>query len=286
MTSIFDMPRFAKLLNDPLQNQAEEIPAIELYRNRLRQKEREYIEAVFARLPEGSYKNDVQHRFLLPGISNHLGAWYELMVYDWLDRLDKNPIPEPSQPIGESKPDFKIESSDRLSILIEVTVVQQSNKDDHIGSTWWPAATATFETMRGALIRKMGQHQIPPDMAYVICLCFETNLIDIGEVKTCFLGGESVIIATGELVPNLDGEIFENHPGMPLLSKHQDVSALLVARRNRATIDDGFKLIFGLIQNPYANIHIPDTEFGNLTRYAAVAKTETHFTMKWLGGAG
>jgi hypothetical protein len=287
MGSIFDVPRFAELLDGSSQNQAEGLPAVDLYRNGSRRKEREYIEAVFARLPEGSYKSDLQRRFLSPNTSDYLGAWYELMVYDWLDGLGKNPVLQPLLSTGKSKPDFEIRS-DELQSLIEVTVVQQSSNDSHIdrGRVWWPAAIATFETMRNSLIRKIGQHSIPPGMAYVICLCLETDLIDIEQVKTCFLGGESAAVATRELLPRLDGEVFENHPGMPLLVKHRDVSALLVARRNRTTVDDGFRLLFGLVQNPYAHVRIPDTEFGNLRRYTVIAETETRLTMGWLGGTG
>src|SRR5690242_8151592 len=102
--------------------------------------------------------------------------------------------------------------------------------------------------MNERLIDKMGQHPgIPADAAYVVCLCLNSRLIDLGEVKTRFLGGEAVNINTGELVPLLDGEIFELH-GDELLVKYTHVSGVLVAKCNRSTLEDGHKLVFGLVQ--------------------------------------
>lgn len=286
MSSLFDSPNFIRLLDSYSSDELEQLPpVIDLYKNPLRQKEREHLETVFARLPEGSYKREIQNRFLLPEpISAHLGAWYELMVYDWLDGLGKNPILQPSIPNSKSKPDFLVES-DGLQIFIEVTVVQESRKDRDVGRRrgWWPAATATFETMRESLIKKMGQHPgIPPQSAYVMCLCLENRLIWPDEVRTCFLGSESVVLKSRELRPEYDGEIFEKHDDM-LLVKHRNVSALLVARRSGASIDEGYELVFELIQNPYAFTPIPETEFGPLRRYIAISETETRkFVMKWV----
>ena len=62
----------------------------------------------------------------------------------------------------------------------------------------------------------------------------------------------------------LDGEIFEIHTDMPPLVKLRHVSGLLVAQPNRVTIEDGYRLIFRYIQNPYALVRIPETEFDPL----------------------
>ena len=76
--------------------------------------------------------------------------------------------------------------------------------------------------------------------------------------------------------------IFENQPGYPLLVKHRDVSALLVAKRNEQAIENGYKPIFGLIQNPYALNPIAQDEFENIQKYVIFSETESNFEMKWI----
>jgi hypothetical protein len=96
MSSIFDLPEFQRLLNtSPSDQQVQVQPAIALYNDPYRQREREDIERIFSNLPVNSYKPEIQRRLLLGDIANHLGAWYELMVYDWLATLGKNPTPQP-----------------------------------------------------------------------------------------------------------------------------------------------------------------------------------------------
>lgn len=284
MSSIFDLPDFQRLLTNYSPDQQAQIPpAVELYNDPYRQREREDIERIFANLPVNSYKREIQDRLLLGDTPNHLGAWYELFVYDWLAGLSKNPIPQPTLAGAKSRPDFLIESN-RLQIFIEVAVVQESRADKDVRQRgpWWPAAIATFRTMRERLIDKMGQHPgIPQNAAYLICLCLNSFLIDLGEVKTCLLGGEAININTGELVPLLDGDIFEVH-GNELFVKYTHVSGVLVARCNRSTLEDGYKLVFGYVQNPYADISIPTNEFGDIRRHVIVSRNDTHFSMKWI----
>lgn len=284
MESLFALPKFRKLLDTYSSVNVEQLPtSVDLYKNPFRQNEREHLEGIFARISDASYKRDVQRRLLSPDLSSYFGAWYELMVYNWLELMGKHPVPQPSIPNAKSKPDFLIRS-DGLQIFIEVTVVHEAQKDQDVRkqTSWLPAATATFETMRGRLIDKMGQHSIPQDSAYIICLCLESRLINLSEVKTCFFGGESVVLKTGDLRANFDGEIFENQPGYPLLVKHRDVSALLVAKRNEQSIENGYKPIFGLIQNPYALNPIAQDEFEDIQRYVIISETESHFEMKWI----
>ena len=281
MDSLFDLPEFKKLLDSPPLDRSRQVPrAVDLCSNPLRRKEREHIEAIFGRLPDSSYKREVQNRLLSQDLGNHLGAWYELMVYDWLDGLGKATTLQPSIADAKSTPEFLVES-DGLQVFIEVTVLQEAHGDTDVGDVWWTEATDTFRKIGDKLREKSGQHAIPPGSAYVICLGIESRLIELGDVKTYFIGGESVG-KSGDLYPNLNGEIFEIHDNMPLLVKHRDVSALLVARRNRASIEDGYKLVFGLIQNPFALTPIPETEFGQLRRYVVVSETQTHHTMKWV----
>src|SRR5262249_3138809 len=204
MSSIFDLPAFQRFtMTTPADEQDQVPPAVALYNDLYRQRERDDIERIFASLPVNSYTPEIQRRLLSEDISNHLGAWYELMVYDWLATLSKNPIPQPTLATSKSKPDFLVESNG-LQIFIEVAVVKESQADRNFvsGGT---VTTATFRTMRERLIDKMGQHPgIPSNAAYIICLCLNSFLIDLGEVKTCLLGGEAVNINTGELVPLLD----------------------------------------------------------------------------------
>lgn len=268
MPSLFDSPKFKQLLGSHLTDgSGQPSPIIDLYKNPTRKKEREHIEAIIRQLPKSSYMQEIESRLLSPEMDKFLGAWHELMVFDWLLGLGKQITLQP--PIPGSKPEFRYES-DGLPVFIEVAVVQESKKDKVAGRSygtvrvWWPEATETFKTMMERLIDKMGQHRGINDAAYVICLCLESRLIDIGEVKTCFLGGESVDIVSEQLYQNFDGMIFENQDNLPLLVKYRNVSALLVAKHSGVSVDDGYKLTFGLIQNPYSNMPISPDEFGPL----------------------
>ena len=170
MSSLFDFPEFKSLLGSSAVHEPEQMPpVVHLYLDPLRRKEREHIEAIFARLPKGSYKKEITDRLLSQNLGDYLGAWYELMVYDWLDKLGKEPALQPSIPNGKSRPEFMIKSSG-LQIFIEVTVVQEARRDRDEGGVWWPAATRTFKKIGDKLREKSRQHQIPQGSAYVICL--------------------------------------------------------------------------------------------------------------------
>jgi hypothetical protein len=284
MASIFNLPTFqSSLPNYSTTSSREALPlVISLLFDPLRQTERDHIEDIYHNLPNQQYKHEIQKRFLSLDASNHLGAWYELMVYDWLQKSGNNPITQPSLIGARSKPDFLIQSNSG-HIYVEVAVVQESALDEELRTrgSWATAATATFRTMRERLIDKMGQHPgIPEGIPYVVCLCLHTFMIDLGEVKTCLLGGESFNVATGELHPMYDGEIFEQNED-ELFVKYQKVSAVLAARSNRSSAENGYKLVFGWVQNPYTSATIQTDEFGDIRRYVIVSRSDTQVDMKW-----
>jgi hypothetical protein len=281
MSSILDAPAFRQLLDDYSGN-AEEMPLVlALYRNPHRQQELDYIDAVFERLPEGRVKKRIQREFLSEDPAHHWGAWYELMVYDWLDRLNKNPQLERPLP-GGSTPDIKIQSGP-LDIFIEVTHVRESLGDQDIETSWWNADTATFARMTAALKEKSVQHPtISPSAAYVICIALENKLIEMSEVKTALFGHEQYSLTTSKTRIDCEGLLFENHPDA-LLVKHRNVSAFLVTKRDQSTLG-AFKLRFGLIQNPYAQVPIPNTEFGNIKRWVPVECDDGTIGMKFVPG--
>jgi hypothetical protein len=289
MASLFSSSKFKKLLDlYPADEPGQPPEVIDLYRNPLRQRECEHIENIFAQLPNNSYKEKVQTKLLSENSGDHIGAWYELMVYDWLVGLGKNPIPQPVLQTtngAEGYPDFLIESNG-LQIYIEVSVIQeaQKDKDRGIGGVVWTETTRTFEKIGDKLREKMGKYEVPSDSAYVICLGLESRLIDLGEVKTYFLGDEVDLFERDDIKDtikfrgtrlNPNGEIFVNDNDIDgyLAVKHRDVSALLVAKRNMS----GYRPTFGLIQNPYALVHIPETEFGSITRWVRDSETELIF---------
>ncbi len=281
--SLFDSPKFKQLLDSYLSSGSEQPPPIvDLYMKPFRVKEREHIEVILGQLNNHSYARRIESRLLLT--PEYLGAWHELMVFDWLSGLGKQLALQPS--IEGSKPEFFYESNG-LPIFIEVAAVQESLNDNDVGKTiggvkiWAPEATETFKKLNGVLTHKAGQHSSIKKAAYVICLCLESRLIDIGEVKTYFLGGEAVDMA-GELHPRLDGLVFESQDNLQLPKKYKNVSALLVAKHSRNSAEEGYKLVFGLIQNPYATNPISPNEFGALTRYVIVSETQEHIQMKWL----
>lgn len=239
-------------------------------------------------MPNNSYKKRVQRDLRSQNTNDYLSAWYELMVYDWLESLAKKPVPEPSIPNFSGKPDFLIES-DGLQILVEVFVVQESEVDEKTSNqprVVWTADTATFWRMGSRLREKMGKYfKIAEtlNIPYVICVCLdlESLLLDMREVVTYFLGGEAYNPTTGRLNPMENGQIFERHPGESpsLAPQYLHVSALLVCRRVPLKINH--QLQFGLIQNPFALRPIPQNTFGQILRYVIVSETETHYTMNW-----
>lgn len=287
MSSFFNSPNFKNLLDNLTSNQSGQLsPIVDLYKNPFREKEREHIEAILARLPNHSYVCDIERRLL--STTNYLGAWYELMVYDWLYELEKTPIVQPLAPDGRTKPDFFIKANGTL-IFIDVASVQGSKKDENVGEiynsvrVWWPEDenTAIFKTMRERLLNKIGKHRSITKEAYVICLGLETPWIDSGAVKTCFIGTESFDPVSGRLRQKLDGEIFEKEENDFFLVKHLNISALLVARHSGVSEEEGYKLVFELIQNPYARIRIHDTEFGEIRRFVVVSESDSYFEMGW-----
>jgi hypothetical protein len=280
MSSLFDSAEFLGLLRDVSLGIIQPPPIVDLYKNPNRQMEREHIQEIHARLTDSSYAREILKRLLSPNTANYLGAWHELMVYNWLVDLGKNPVVQPLLPNGTSRPDFHF-TSNSLSIYIDVASVQESQKDKDTGKVYgsarmiWSEATATFSTMQEALRKKMGQHGSITDAAYVVCLCLESRLINIGEVKTCFLGDES-IDTRGRLHHDLNGEIFERNDDRSFLVKYANVSGVLVAKHG-----SDYKLLFGYIQNPYAKFPVRETEFGSLPRFVVTSETKDEIEMGW-----
>lgn len=249
------------------------------------------IEAILRRLPHNTYKKSVRRRLCSQNANDRFSAWYELMVYDWLESLGKKPVPEPSIPNCSGKPDFLI-GSDDLQVFIEVFVVQESEVDERTSGQprgVWTEDTATFRRMGSRLTEKMGKYSKIAEMpkaAYVICACLESHLLNMREVLTYFLGGEAYNLKTGKLEPMMDGQIFERHPGESPSVAHQyrHVSALLAVKRVRDSSETDHRLGFGLIQNPFAPTPISENTFGQIQRYVVVSETEAHYTMDWRTG--
>ena len=244
-------------------------------------KEQAYLDAIINKLQ----KNHPQYAGKITGKLQddlkHLGAWYELMVYDWLWKQGKNPVPEPTAPDGKGKPDFVFTSNDK-KIYIEVASVQESKKDKESENFLLDQGRATYAAMRERFIDKAGKYEsvaIAGD-AYVICLGLENSLIE-EDVRTCFIANDSYNPLSGKLQAALDGEIFERYNDGSFLVKYKNVSAILVARRNFTLNEEENKLTFGLIQNPYAINEIQPTEFGEILRFVVVAKNEKYFQMAW-----
>ena len=248
-------------------------------------KEQEYIDAIIKNLRKNhpTYAHEIERRLEVD--SEHLGAWYELMVYDWLWKLEKNPSPQPFAPDGKSKPDFMFASNDK-SVYVDVASVQESEKDKELVESQafvQSQSLSSFATMRERLLDKAGKHKSISHVGnvYIICLGLESPSIDIEDVKTCFIGNDSYNILSGKLQAAINGEIFERENNKSFLVKYKNVSAILVAKRNYSLREDANKLAFGLIQNPYAINEIQPTEFGEVSRFVVLRKTEKYFEMGW-----
>jgi len=248
-------------------------------------KEQKYIDAIIKNLENNhpNYADAIKKRMQVE--TEHLGLWYELMVYDWLWKQRKNPFPQPNAPDGKSKPDFVFPSNDK-KIYIDVASVQESEKDKEFYERqdfWSSESTASFATMRERLLDKAGRHKSIANTgdAYVICLGLESPLINIEDVKTCFIGNDSYNVSLGKLQSAINGEIFERENSASFLVKYKNVSAILVGKRNYSLNEDENKLEFGLIQNPYAITEIQPVEFSNILRFVVIVKKEKYFQMGW-----
>jgi len=248
-------------------------------------KEPEYIDSIIKNLQKNhpSYANEVIRR--KKNVSEYLGIWYELMVYDWLCKQGKKPSPQPFAPDKKSKPDFVYKSND-INIYIDVASVQESKNDEMLCEKPYfinRQATSSFAAMRERLLDKLGKHKSIADGrdTYVICLGLESSYIDVDDVITCFIGNRIVNILGGKDRTSKDGDIYEQENNRSLLVKYKSVSAILVAKRNYTLAEDRNKLAFWLIQNPYANTKIPPTEFDGISRWVVLAETDDFLEMGW-----
>ena len=252
---------------------------IDLYESLNRKNEFEYLEQIFSRIPSGRKKNNLRTSFLSEDDGNHIGALAELMIFDWLEKLGKNPSFETLLPGNRETPDLLINNDDR-QIIIEVAAVQESIEDQIIMNShrgFWPGATSTYKSMGSRLAEKAGKYA-KYQKPYVICIYLANSIIQLGQIKDYFLGDDTYNFSIEKLQREYNGIIFENNND-EILVKHRHVSGILVAKRNRGSIEEGFKLNFGLIQNPYAHpcsIISPD-EFGSIPRY--IVSSPNH--MEW-----
>lgn len=241
-----------------------------------------YVGTIIKRLEQEhpSYAQEIKKRN--KDHSKQLGVWYELMVYDWLWKLGKNPMPTPKASRG-SKPDWVFTSHDN-EIFVEVASVQESDQDRSLfyesERFFVSQGTSSFKTMRESFIKKAGQHRIVVTRgnAYVICLGLESPFIGAEDVRSCLIGNEVFDLKSGKLQFAKDGEIFETQDSAAFLTKYKSVSAILVAKRNYSIEDDKNKLDFSLILNPFAIAKISPIEFGAIPRFVSVNKNE----MDWV----
>ena len=247
------------------------------------QKEPQYLGAII----NGLQKNYPDYARKIKGnlkvAEMHLGAWYELMVYDWLCKQGKYPYPEPT--ILDGKPDFVFTSNDK-KIYVEVGSVKESKKDKQLEEREdfvLTQTTATFAAMRERLIDKACKYESVATTgdAYVVCLGLESSLINIADVKTCFLGDDGYNLSSGSIQSTINGDVFARENDGTFLVNYKHISAILVATRNFTLNEDDNKLAFGLIQNPYAVNEIQPTEFGEILRFVVVTKKEKYFQMAW-----
>lgn len=115
---IFDSEEMKKLRKKYLHDRDYRVPEI-VYLDRSKEycEERKFLEDIFLSIPEDK-RNQVLGRFLSIKDSQHLGAWFELMVNGWLNEFT-SVMPEPS--IEGNDPDFLIDLEDQ-KIVIECRV--------------------------------------------------------------------------------------------------------------------------------------------------------------------
>ncbi|MEO8168182.1 MAG: hypothetical protein ABI623_08045, partial [bacterium] len=259
-------------------------PLVQLYKNPDGQKERSHIDRILQDLAIESYRRKITKDLLSTKAGTYFGAWYELMVYNWLVNQGKNLKIQPTAPKGNSKLDFLI-TTKGASIYIDVASVQESVSDNNLlqdSQFHLLRDFASFDTMKNATVKKLNQHKTE-GYPYIICLGLESPMLSAADAVTCLLGNEVVHIPSGRVSIDLNGELFRVDSNGLFLANHE-LSGVLVCHRNRQTPAEGYRLVFCLIENPYATYKIDDLEFATISRYTVVSKTTTHYTMAWQNG--
>lgn len=243
---LFESSILTKLTAKSGENDVSRVPYIvEFYADVNRAEERAYLDRVFQSYPDGRKKQNLKRFFLSVDDGQHHGAWGELVLYDWLKRMDMDPVPEPD--IQGVTPDFLI-SSQETEICVEVFVIRHSPQDENIarrsGSVWWPEATATYKAAGSIIASKLTKYR-ECERPYVIC----------GVVRNWVIG-------LPEMVKQYFPRLFEDHGPYGVVKAYQHVSALLVMRAQWPQNADRYLIDSSLIENTHATYPLPDTVFG------------------------
>lgn len=102
-------------------------------------KEREILECIYGKYPEGSHKKQIKKDILSLNSHKFWGAWAELRVYDWISSRGLELKPEPI--LGTKKPDYLVRypvgKNAYNELIMEVTTVSavsqlRQNEEDRI----------------------------------------------------------------------------------------------------------------------------------------------------------
>lgn len=244
--SLFDSEILAKLVEESNKKEAGQVPnVVEFNADANRAEERAYLESIFLSFPAGKKKQNLKRAFLSADEGQHLGAWGELVLFDWLDRMEMNPEPEPE--IQGVTPDFIILSQGK-EICVEVFVLRHSPQDGDIakrsGSVWWPETTATYAAAGGRIESKLNKYR-NCEKPYVIC----------GVIKNWVIG-----------FPEMANQYFpwlvEDHGSNDVNNVHQHVSALLIIRTQWPPDAESYQIDRKLYRNGHAKYPLPSTVLG------------------------
>jgi hypothetical protein len=244
--SLFDSKILAKLVEESEKKDAGRVPYVVGFNaDARRAEERAYLESIFLGFPDGKKKQNLKRAFLSADEGQHHGAWGELVLYDWLYRMDMDPEPEPE--IQGVTPDYLI-SSQGEEICVEVFVLKHSPQDEDIarrsGSVWWPETTATYEAAGNRIDSKLNKYR-KCKRPYVIC----------GVIKNWVIGPP-------EMAKQYFPRLFEDHGPNDVEKARQHVSALLVIRTQWPPNAERYLIDRKLFRNEHAEYPVSSTVFG------------------------
>lgn len=243
--------------------------------------ERQYLEDLIALVPKEKQKEWLG-RILKDDYIHHLGAWFEIMLFGWLNEIAKVDV-EPE--ICGKKPDFSLHISDN-KIIIEAKVFQDKINFKTIKKLELLKPIAFFvnvKPLRTALKSKADKHKAIREEGYpyVIAIMTESIAISDEEVIEAWFGKTKWILDR-----NCNCIIDEciDRSGLHFFGTevvHKSISGTLFFN---CRYDETLKrrvLIGSYIQNPYSNIQVDPLVFPVRRKFIVLEKDSTGYKMDW-----
>jgi len=295
---IFDDPKMQALLLKYQDLPDNLVPySIFLGRSSRTAEERLYLENLISKAPK-SKRSDWISRILSEKYGQHLGAWFELMLYGWLIEIGKVEV-EPK--IKGGHPDFAL-SVEGKTVIIEARACIKDGANPHFfdpkgniinsipseaklidwAKSFGSVAVAWMdsEVIKGNLREKANQHEgiKEGNNPYVVALLLESIFLSKQQIIDAWFGKEQLVL--DENCDNIVGARFDKS-GLCLEAPSKNcVSGILIFEPRRNNVG---RCVFDVcyIQNPFAKIPLDPELFPADSRFVIQKKEDSCYHMCW-----